>query len=260
MKTIISFDLDMTLLDHGTWTIPDSALAALEQLRKNHIIALATGRDMDNYYSRPYADMVKPDAIIHMNGTKITVGDRLIYEHYMDSQLLKDVMEYAEQKGHSIGVTIGDDDYYIHPEKVVEHDMRRWNESGRNFKDPSSLMTLGVRTLAYIGDEAGAREIESQFPELKLLMFAGRCGADVVEKKASKAQGLIRLCEHFNIPLENTFAFGDSMNDYEIVEQAGTGIAMGNALPELKKAADYITTAIDQDGVWNACRHFGLIE
>lgn len=260
MKAIISFDLDMTLLDHGTWTIPDSALAALNQLRKNHIIVLATGRDMDAYYSRPFTDMVKPDAIIHMNGTKITVGDKLIYEHYMEQELLKNVMEYAEKYGHSIGVTIGDDDFYIHPEKVVEHDRNRWNECGRNFKDPKELITLGVRTLAYIGDEKGAREIEAHFPELKLLMFAGRCGADVVEKKASKAQGLIRLCEHYKIPVEHTFAFGDSMNDYEIVEQAGTGIAMGNALPELKKVADYVTSSVDQDGIWNACKHFGLVE
>ena len=50
------------------------------------------------------------------------------------------------------------------------------------------------------------------------------------------------------------------MNDYEIVEQAGTGIAMGNALPELKKVADYVTSSVDQDGIWNACKHFGLVE
>ena len=49
------------------------------------------------------------------------------------------------------------------------------------------------------------------------------------------------------------------MNDYEIVSLAGTGIAMGNAVEELKTIADYVTDAVDQDGVWNACRHFGWI-
>lgn len=260
MKSLISFDLDMTLLDHQTWAIPESALRALDRLRGRHIIALATGRDMDNYYSRPFIDMVRPDAVIHMNGTKITVNDRLIYEHFMDEALLKELMDYADERGYGIGVTIGDDDYYIHPEKVVEHDMKRWNESGRHFRDPKELLKLGVRTLAYLGDEAGAKDIENRFPQLKLPLFAGRCGADVVEKKASKAQGLIRLCEHFNIPLERTYAFGDSMNDYEIILEANTGIAMGNAIPELKAAADYVTTAVDEDGIWNACEHFGLFD
>jgi hydroxymethylpyrimidine pyrophosphatase-like HAD family hydrolase len=43
------------------------------------------------------------------------------------------------------------------------------------------------------------------------------------------------------------------------VKAAGIGIAMGNAMDELKRAADYITDAIDQDGIKNACLHFGLI-
>ena len=54
MKTLISFDVDMTLLDHATYKIPDSAMEAIEALRKNHFIVLATGRDMDTYYSRQY--------------------------------------------------------------------------------------------------------------------------------------------------------------------------------------------------------------
>ena len=47
MKKLISFDVDMTLLDHATYKIPDSALKAIEALRGNYYIVLATGRDMD---------------------------------------------------------------------------------------------------------------------------------------------------------------------------------------------------------------------
>ena len=59
MKTLISFDVDMTLLDHATYKIPDSAIEAIEALRKNHFIVLATGRDMDTYYSRQYRDQIQ---------------------------------------------------------------------------------------------------------------------------------------------------------------------------------------------------------
>ena len=54
-------------------------------------------------------------------------------------------------------------------------------------------------------------------------------------------------------------AFGDSMNDYELVREAGIGIAMGNSVEELKAVADYVADDIDRDGVWKACRHLGLI-
>ena len=86
-KRIASFDLDQTLLDHGTYRIPDSALRALERLREDFYIVLSTGRDMDTYYSREYRDIVKPDAIIHMNGTKTTVGEELIYEQTIEKEL-----------------------------------------------------------------------------------------------------------------------------------------------------------------------------
>ncbi len=116
-----------------------------------------------------------------------------------------------------------------------------------------------MRTMAYIGDEGGAKAMEEEFPEIHVHMFADKRGADVVERKASKAMGLIRLCEYYKIPLAETIAFGDSMNDYDIIKIAGKGIAMGNAMAELKKAADYVTDPIDQEGIKNACLHFGLI-
>ena len=90
-------------------------------------------------------------------------------------------------------------------------------------------------------------------------MFSGNMGADVVEQEASKAEGLKRLCRYYDIGLEQTVAFGDSMNDYEIVREAGIGIAMGNSVEELKAVADYVADDIDRDGVWKACRHLGLI-
>ena len=113
--------------------------------------------------------------------------------------------------------------------------------------------------MAYIGDEAGAKTMEEEFPEIHVHMFADKKGADVVERKASKAMGLVRLCDYYKIPLTETIAFGDSMNDYDIIKLAGRGIAMGNAMDELKRAADYITDPIDQEGIKKACLHFGMI-
>ena len=52
MRSIVSFDMDMTLLDHETFEIPDSAMKALEMLRERYVVVLATGRDMDSHYSR----------------------------------------------------------------------------------------------------------------------------------------------------------------------------------------------------------------
>ena len=58
---------------------------------------------------------------------------------------------------------------------------------------------------------------------------------------------------------EEIIAFGDSDNDMDMLEFAEIGVAMGNAEVEVKAVADYVTTDIDEDGIWNACKHFELI-
>ena len=67
------------------------------------------------------------------------------------------------------------------------------------------------------------------------------------------------LCKYYNIDIKDTVAFGDSMNDKEIIEESGFGIAMGNAIEELKKYADYVTDDITDNGVYNALEKFGYI-
>ncbi|MDO5417412.1 MAG: Cof-type HAD-IIB family hydrolase [Lachnospiraceae bacterium] len=259
-KSIISFDLDMTLLDHATYQITESAMEAVERLRKHHRIVVASGRDMDNYFSFQFRDQLKPDGIIHMNGTKVTVGEESIYNHFMQKELLTELLQFAKAHELSLGATIDGKDYYTCPDTVRAHDRKKWGDVGRRFGDADALLDMPVRTLAYIGGEDGVKLLEEAFPQMKFPMFAGKVGADAVEKEASKAEGLKRLCEYWGIDIRNTAAFGDSMNDMEILQEAGIGIAMGNGIPELKDAADYVTADIREDGVRKACEHFSWFE
>lgn len=258
---MISFDLDMTLLDHRTGEITPSALKAIEQLREKHKIVIATGRDMDNYYSAAYRDRIKPDAIVHLNGTKVTAEGRLLYEHSLERGLAERLLTFCEQEGLAVGLTLGDDDYFIHPEIVVESDKKYWGRSGRRFKDPYQMLELNLHTLAYVGSLEGARRVEAAFPALRLPMFEGGRGADVIEKGFSKADGLRRVAEYFNeaSDLSQTVAFGDGMNDMEMIMAAGTGVAMGNAANALKQSADYVTAPIGEDGIYHALLHLGLL-
>ena len=260
MKPIVSFDMDMTLLNHDTFAIPESALKALDMLREHYIVVLATGRDMDSHFSANLRDQVKPDAIIHANGAKVTVGDKVIYEAFMSKELKRQLLEFAQENSLAVGVTIGDEDYYVHPECVTKHDQERWGECGRRYFDPWKLMDMKVPSMCYIGKPEGAALIGKAFPELRLPLFAGQQGADIIEEKNSKANGLRLLCKYYGTSIEEAYAFGDSMNDYEIIKAAGTGIAMGNANPKLKEVADYVASDINDDGIYKACVELGLIK
>ena len=257
-KKIVSFDLDMTLLDHGTWKIPDSAMEAIRRLRPEYIIVISTGRNMDAPYSVPYRDQLQADAVIHMNGTRVAAGGEVIYERLMPKERLRALLKFAQEHSLSIGISDGRGDFYTCPDQVRQMDLKRWGSTERNFKDPWLLMDMPVKTLAYVGGPEGAALMEGHFPDFKFPMFAGKQGADIVEREASKAEGLKRLCQYYGIDLAQTVAFGDSMNDLEIIREAGIGVAMGNALAELKAAADYVTDRIDRDGVWKACVNLKL--
>lgn len=68
-------------------------------------------------------------------------------------------------------------------------------------------------------------------------------------KKNTKATGIIKALQHLNIPIENSYAFGDGKNDIEMLSTVGCGIAMGNASDEVKKYAHQVTETVHNDGV-----------
>ena len=74
-----------------------------------------------------------------------------------------------------------------------------------------------------------------------------------------KQTGLAALLKHLGIPAEECIAFGDNRSDLEMLRYAGVGVAMGNGEASLKACSDYVTTAVDEDGIYLALRHFQLI-
>ena len=67
------------------------------------------------------------------------------------------------------------------------------------------------------------------------------------------------ILEHYGYTKEECMAFGDGGNDKTMLEYAGIGVAMGNAVDEVKEIADYITLSANDDGVYAALKHFDLI-
>ena len=82
---------------------------------------------------------------------------------------------------------------------------------------------------------------------------------DITRRGADKGNALRLLAAHEGLDIGECIAFGDGGNDISILRTAGIGVAMGNAADDVKAEADYVTTHIDDNGIANAFRHFGLI-
>ena len=90
-------------------------------------------------------------------------------------------------------------------------------------------------------------------------MAAGSCLVDVTAKGNTKQNGIDQIIRHFGIKLEETMAFGDGGNDISMLRHAGIGVAMGNANDDVKAASNYTTTSVDEDGIANALKYFGIV-
>ena len=82
---------------------------------------------------------------------------------------------------------------------------------------------------------------------------------DVIPPTGGKDRGLDAILEHFGIPLDECMAFGDGENDLSMLVHAGIGVAMGSASDAVKEQADYTAPTVDEDGIVQALRHFGVL-
>ena len=91
-------------------------------------------------------------------------------------------------------------------------------------------------------------EVAAKFPEIKVTSSTWN-NIELNVRSAHKGNALRRFAEHLGLGLANCMAFGDGMNDFTMVEQAGLGVAMANAEPEVKRVAKWVAPSNDEDGV-----------
>lgn len=83
---------------------------------------------------------------------------------------------------------------------------------------------------------------------------------EMVMKGVNKGSAIKFVCQKLGIDLADTFAIGDSVNDMDMLQTAGTAIAMANAPDTVKNAADFVTNLAEDDGIFHALKHFNLID
>ena len=254
------FDIDGTLVSFKTHEIPPSTILALTQAKANgHRLFIATGR--------PPIIITNLGAIEHLidgyvttNGALCFVGSEIVACNAIPSEEARLVVDDAIAKSYGL-IVIGERDIAVLDPKGDVDDIFRRQLAVQNLnqaKPVEEVLSQRVLQLTAFFDSDYEQQMMARIPGC----ISGRwhpAFTDITAQGADKGEGLLLMAAREGIDPQFTMAFGDGGNDTSMIRAAGIGIAMGNAIDELKQQADYVTTSVDDDGILNALRHFKVL-
>ena len=254
------FDIDGTIWDIYN-RIPESTVRAIRTLReKGHLTFLNSGRSK-GYIRNPELLKIGFDGMICGCGTMIEYRNEMIFCHLIENGFLADTIRMIRSYGFR---TIMEGPEYLYMDEEEFKDdlygrkvMTEMGEYLRSIQEEWGRWRVSKFSCAT--DVPGREEcFEKLLPDFDL-MIHNEAVAEIVPKGFHKGTGLLKVCELLELDPADTFAFGDSMNDLGMLKAAGTSVVMGNGAAAVKRLADYVTTPMAEDGIWNACVHFGLV-
>lgn len=262
MVKAVFFDIDGTLVSFRTHRAPESTVQALRALRQKGVrLFIASGRMPGQMGFLHQQIPAVFDGQMLLNGQYCVDGaGRVLRRAAIPQAGFAALLPYLEQTGIAVGFMEGEYLYLNRVNEAVRELHRRLGGTApmEAVDDPARALTHPTYQLnAYIPPEAEA-EFLRHLPGAKAARWCPWF-TDIIPADGGKPVGVRVMCEHFGIDPAETMAFGDGGNDADMLRCAGIGVAMGNGDDAVKSAADYITGGIDEDGLADALRHFGLL-
>ena len=251
----IFFDIDGTLINihHKKTSISPAVKKAIRELRAaGHHTFIASGRPWA-YLSDELTQEGLFDGFVVMNGAVVMLDGEIIFRQDMPAKTVCDMVTLAEEHGLEY-ILESQPHVYLKPEfKGLENVYRNIDIDVDKFVRDFDLSEVKVAKLEFLCDTPGANGVFE-----KLLSWHGVTGLidptlrkymELYSSDISKATGIERALEHMGIPLAESYAFGDGLNDLEMMGTVGHALVMGNAGPELKALAEHVLPTVDEDGV-----------
>lgn len=243
VKMIVT-DLDGTLL-RSDKTVSERTLRAFEKCRASGIIiGAATARS--KYSARKYLGLLKPDFIISNGGGLADIGGKIVYKSMLDSAAVSGIIKRCREIQPYGEITVETDEgYYWNYKEKPPADSDYGNAVYCDFSD---FDRPAYKITAELEREADMYGITAEFPSCGCLSFTGELWRRFANKDADKVSALKIIAERLGVSADTIAAFGDDLNDIEMLEYCGIGIAMENAVEAAKQAADYVCGTNDNDG------------
>lgn len=270
----IFLDIDGTLTEPGTNVPPASALEAIRRAQEaGNYVFLCTGRN--------YA-MLSPllkygfDGVVASSGGYVVCGDEVIYDSPMTDEERDRMSQLLKENGifrtiECVEGAFTDDGFKNflreHANEGGNSEMLRWQEQiekDLNILPMEAYKGQAVYKMVVMSPSMESLEIcwEELKDDFSFCIQEPRGGfvnGEIISRRFDKGTGVLKVCEHLGISLEDSVGFGDSMNDKEMLEVAGLSVCMENGSEEMKKIADVICPSVTEDGIKKAFEKYHLM-
>ena len=260
---LVFFDIDETLYVKDKAYVPPSVYTAIRKLKERGIVpGIATGRAR-GVFPREIDELIEQeniDMMVTINGQHNSYQGKVIERHPIAIAKIERLIEFFEQlriiyafiSNERIAVSAITPEMQaalnpITTEYVVDKQHYRQHEVYQMLAFYDASQDALIQASGVLGGD------------LKVLRWH-KYSVDVLEDAGSKARGIDTIARHLGYTADNVMAFGDGINDSEMIAHVGLGVAMGNALPELKQMAQYVTSDIEDDGILNALIALKIID
>lgn len=255
-ETIVFFDIDGTLLDEHN-RLPYTTKEAILQLQRSGIrTAIATGRTPSQF--EWIREELNIDTYVSANGQYVVYEGRELYANRMAPDRLRDMCDFAAERGHSLAFS----SHAMLCATHAAHPLIGTSFGALSLEyppvDPLFYTHSPVYQAYLFCPEQEEALYAERFPEFRYYRWHP-VAADIMPAGGSKAVGIQKLLEAVGGTPAQCYAFGDGLNDKEMLAWVGTGIAMGNASDDVKAVADRVTASSSEGGIWHGLRQVGLL-
>ena len=264
-RSILFFDIDGTILtEDGTRTIPESTRRAIAQAKANgHLVFVNTGRVYLNI--EPMLQALGFDGYVCGCGTNIYYQGKELLRNRIPVELCKETVKitrdcqiasiFEAAEWNAI-------DTSVKGNPKLEELVSYFSENGRRIVNVDEEGFYFDKFTGWFQLEQDIQSflafLEGKFDYIDRGTDGGYGMCEVVPKGYSKGAGIQLLLDYFQIPHENSHAFGDSANDLPMLTYAAHSVAMGGSPQAVQDAVEFVTKSIYEDGLSFAMEHYGL--
>ncbi|MEK3992012.1 MULTISPECIES: Cof-type HAD-IIB family hydrolase [Robertmurraya] len=256
-RSVIFFDIDGTLLTHNK-ELPASTKEAIFTLKElGHEVAIATGR-------APFMfEELRQELDIHTyvsyNGQYVVLNGNVLHTNPLHIESLEKLTAAALENDHPV-VFMDHEDMRAN---VPEHDYIKQSIDTLKIDrfpthDPHYYKGRDLYQTLLFCTEGEEKQYAEQYDAFDFVRWHP-VSLDIVPKGGSKAKGIQKIVDALGFPAESQYAFGDGLNDLEMLSTVKNSVAMGNGEEQVKEVARFVTKSVEEDGILHGLKMVGLL-